>query len=163
MQHTSAARRVAIVWLPPCAFSNVRIPCEECNRHFRKQACFANHKHSTSNKKSIYERKRCCATCGVLMRSNNNECSKRYCDTCRLNREVWHLCYMRYLKDVFRLMQMRYYTYFMILRQLKLWGMCPTSSVSNSLMRVVRSWKATDIERCGKRMHSFWDEPVGIC
>jgi len=29
---------------PPCAFSAVRIPCTECNRHFRSQTCFANHK-----------------------------------------------------------------------------------------------------------------------
>jgi len=29
---------------PPCAFSAVRIPCAECNRHFRSQTCFANHR-----------------------------------------------------------------------------------------------------------------------
>ena len=32
---------------PSCAFSAVRIPCAECNRHFRTQTCFANHKQST--------------------------------------------------------------------------------------------------------------------
>ena len=85
---------------PTCAFSAVRIPCAECNRHFRSQARFAN-KHSTSNKKAICESKRCGATCGALKRSNKNECNKRYCDTCKQNREVRHLCYMRTLKDVF--------------------------------------------------------------
>jgi len=29
---------------PPCAFSHVRYPCAECNRHFRSRTCFANHK-----------------------------------------------------------------------------------------------------------------------
>ena len=29
---------------PPCAFSDLRIPCEECNRHLRIRACFANHR-----------------------------------------------------------------------------------------------------------------------
>jgi len=35
---------------PPCAFSDVRIPCDECNRHFRSRTCFANHKQSTAEK-----------------------------------------------------------------------------------------------------------------
>jgi len=27
----------------PCAFSDVRIPCVKCNRHFRSRTCSANH------------------------------------------------------------------------------------------------------------------------
>jgi len=71
---------------PTCAFSAVRIPCAECKRHFRSEACFAKHKQSTSNKKSICERKRCCATCRVLKRSNKHECNKQYCGKCKQNR-----------------------------------------------------------------------------
>ena len=59
---------------PPCAFTAVRIPCAECNRHFRSQTCFANHKQSTSNK-------RCCTACGVLKSREKHECSNRYCVT----------------------------------------------------------------------------------
>jgi hypothetical protein len=29
---------------PPCVYTSVRIPCAECNRHFRSQTCFANHR-----------------------------------------------------------------------------------------------------------------------
>jgi len=29
---------------PPCAFVGFRIPCGECNRHFRSQSCYDNHK-----------------------------------------------------------------------------------------------------------------------
>jgi hypothetical protein len=29
---------------PPCVYAGVRIPCADCNRHFRSQSCFANHK-----------------------------------------------------------------------------------------------------------------------
>jgi len=47
---------------PPCAFSDVRIPCEECNRHFRIRTCFANHKQSTAKKKSV------CDANGVVQR-----------------------------------------------------------------------------------------------
>jgi len=44
----------------PCAFTGVRLTCAEFNRHFRRQTCFANHKQSTSNNKSICERRRIC-------------------------------------------------------------------------------------------------------
>ena len=65
----------------PSAFSAIRITCAECNSHFRSQASFANHKQSTSNKKSICERRRCCATCGALETRGNHECNKRYCES----------------------------------------------------------------------------------
>ena len=55
----------------PCAFSAVRIPCVEFNRHFRSQACFA------SKKKSICERRRNCVTCGALVTRGNHECNVR--------------------------------------------------------------------------------------
>ena len=53
---------------PPCAFGGIRIPCEECNRHFRNRACFDNHKRrSTAKKRSVCECQRYCGTCGVLV------------------------------------------------------------------------------------------------
>jgi len=85
---------------PPCVISDVRIPCTECNRHFRNQACFAKQKQKTS-KKSICELKICCANCGSPKRKNKHECSKRYCDTYKQNREVGHLSYMGPLKYVY--------------------------------------------------------------
>ena len=62
--------------------------------------CFAKHKQSTSNKKSIWERKICCVTCGAIMRGVTHDCSKRYCETFKQDRVVGHLTYMRLLKDV---------------------------------------------------------------
>jgi len=35
----------------PCAFSEVRISCDECNRHFRCRKCFDNLKQSTAKRK----------------------------------------------------------------------------------------------------------------
>jgi len=32
---------------PPCAFSDVRYPCDDCNGHFRSRTCFAKHKQRT--------------------------------------------------------------------------------------------------------------------
>ena len=62
---------------PPCAFSGVRIPCNDCNRHFRSRTCFPNHKHNTAKKKSVCERKRCCATCGRMPDTNVTRYSVR--------------------------------------------------------------------------------------
>jgi hypothetical protein len=36
---------------PPCVQAGVRIPCTDCNRHFRSQACFANHKVKEETRK----------------------------------------------------------------------------------------------------------------
>jgi len=47
---------------PPCAFSDDRILCDGCNRHFRSRKCFAIHKQSMARRKSVCERKGCCAT-----------------------------------------------------------------------------------------------------
>jgi len=49
---------------PPCAFAEVRIPCDDCHRRFRNPTCFANHKQWSSTRKSVCERKWCCEKCG---------------------------------------------------------------------------------------------------
>ena len=61
---------------PPCTFSDVRIPCDECNRHFRSGTCFANQKQSTTKRKSVCKRKGYCATCGRLVTDARHECNK---------------------------------------------------------------------------------------
>jgi len=38
-----------------CAFSHVRYPWAQCNRHFSRRKCFANHKQSTAAKKYVNE------------------------------------------------------------------------------------------------------------
>ena len=45
---------------PPCVSTGVRIPCADCDRHFRSQICFANHKRRIGNKRPVCERKRNC-------------------------------------------------------------------------------------------------------
>ena len=85
---------------PPCAFSDVRIPCNECNRHFRSGTCFANFKQSMAKTISVCECKRCCATCGLLLKDDRHEFSNEFCANCKQNMDVGHLCYMKPLKDV---------------------------------------------------------------
>ena len=84
---------------PLCALSFVRFPCDDCNRRFRSRTCYDNQKQRTMNRKSVCERKRCCATCGLLVKHKMHQCNKRFCDNCKQNRVVDHLCYMIPLKD----------------------------------------------------------------
>jgi hypothetical protein len=84
---------------PPCVFSSVRIPCDEYNRHFRSRTCCAYHKQSTSKTRCVRERRRCCAMCGGLVTAASHECHKRFCENCKQNRDVNHMCYLRPLRD----------------------------------------------------------------
>jgi len=84
----------------PCAYAEVRIPCDDCHRYFRNPACFANHKQSTSTQKSVCERKWRCKTCGgQAATSVKHECYKRFCSNCLENKAIGHLCYMGPLQD----------------------------------------------------------------
>jgi len=82
--------------------------CAEYKRHFRSRTCFANHKQSTKQKRSVCERKRCCATCRWIVTHENHECNKRFCDNCKEKKEIGHLCYMRPLKDALPPQVIRY-------------------------------------------------------
>ena len=73
---------------PPCAFAEDRIPCDDCHRHIKNAACFANHNLRTMNRKSVCERKRCCEICGWLVTHEKHECYKRFCDSCKENKEI---------------------------------------------------------------------------
>ena len=64
---------------PPYVFSDVRIPCDGYNRHFRSRTFFANHKQSTAKRKSVCERKRYRATCRLLLTNARHECNKIFC------------------------------------------------------------------------------------
>jgi hypothetical protein len=83
----------------PCVSAGIRIPCDLCNRHFRSQEYFDNHKKKTQGKikKSACDLSKC--TCGSLMtQKKKHECNKRSCVTCNENKEIGYLCFMRPLK-----------------------------------------------------------------
>jgi hypothetical protein len=85
---------------PPCISTGIRMPCHLCNRHFKSQTCFDNHKRKTQGKrKGACELRKCCATCVAMITRNTHECHKRFCATCKENKEAGHLSYMRPLVD----------------------------------------------------------------
>jgi len=84
--------------VPPCSFSNVRIPCESCNKIFRSRVCFDKHKTNKLRGKTVCEQKKNCAACDRLLRNKKHECNKPYCANCKQNMEIGHLCYLATLK-----------------------------------------------------------------
>ena len=104
---------------------------------------------STSNRQSIFERKRYCRTCRALLRAVNHDSKTRYCNTCKQNRAIGHLCHMTSLKNVLPANANNVlYIYFTTLRPRKT-KRIPTrqkntslnSSACNRFVRDVRKWK----------------------
>jgi hypothetical protein len=79
--------------VPPCSYTDVRIPCELCNRQFRSRACFDKHKTNKIGKKTVCEMKRNCAVCNKFITEKRHECFKSFCTICQQNREIGHLFY----------------------------------------------------------------------
>lgn len=74
-----------------------RIECENCNRYFRGQHCFDNHKSITakgnSTCKSIYRCRECTTTVNRKM-DTKHKCGQIYCAVCKDFFEEGHRCYM---------------------------------------------------------------------
>ena len=76
--HTCDKTCTSCMVSPPCVVTGLRIPCAVCDRHFRSQTCFANHKRQIGNNRAVCERKRQCGTCGEPVVSDRpHECGKR--------------------------------------------------------------------------------------
>ena len=81
---------------PPCLSAGPTNQFDLCNRHFRSQTCFNNHKNKTqgkSRKKSAYQLRKCCGTCGALITYKKHECNKLFCVTCNENKGTGHLSF----------------------------------------------------------------------
>ena len=85
---------------PPCASVGARIPCGDCNRHFRSRSCYDNHKNpqQTGSGRTVCEQKKCCGKCGSLITMKRHECNKRWCGNCEENRE-WTFVFVRTLRN----------------------------------------------------------------
>ena len=85
--------------IPPCMYSDERVPCESRNRNFRSRSCYEKHKTNKVDGKTIFEKVRNCAVCNVCVTKKNHECFKPYCANCNKNMEINHLWYMQPLKN----------------------------------------------------------------
>jgi hypothetical protein len=154
--------------VPPCAFSEVRIPCESCNRTFRSRACFDKHKTNKLRGKT-YVRKRGIVRIESLLSRKKHECFKPYCLNCKQNSQIGHLCYMHPLQNVLpRSDNVLFVFYDFKTTQDTKVSESATVHVPNlvclqqfcSLCEPLVDIDE-DCERCGKRKHSFFEDPVG--
>ena len=84
----------------PCVSTGIRIPCVDCDRHFRSQEYFANHKKRNGNKKPVCEGKRTVEhAANSSCRAKNTNAANSFA-TCASRGEVGHLCYTQPLKTV---------------------------------------------------------------
>ena len=99
---------------PPCELTNVRKPCEVCNRCFRSDTCFKNHKQTVISGKTVCERKRCTTCKAIIM--PNHKCFHFYCSVCQKQRECGHKNYISVYRPKFHRVK-RCSMCFMTLRQ----------------------------------------------
>ena len=78
--------------VPPCMYSEERVPCASCNRNFRSRSCFEKHKTNQLGSKIVCEKVRNCTVWNACVTRNYHECFKKYCTNCNKNMEINHLC-----------------------------------------------------------------------
>jgi hypothetical protein len=120
--------------------------------------------------KRLCEPKRNCRLCeDSTTLGNVQECSKRYCETCKRNKETEYLCYIQPLKNVlpssdkvlyvfydFETMKNTRYTdtaTVHVLNLLFIQQICSRCESSEDVQQ--------DFGQSGKTKNSFWADPVG--
>jgi len=120
-------------------------------------------------KKSVCERKRCCATCGLLVTDARHECNKVFSANCKEKRDACHLCYMRPLKDALPDASDKVVYVFYDFESTQNIQYSDKATIHVPHLVCVQRFcsQCEDAEdcgecvRCGQRVHSFWDDPVG--
>ena len=103
------------------------------------------------------------------MTHGNHECNKHFCDNCKQNKEIGHLCYMRLLKDtlpttgdkvlyVFYDFKTTLNTRYTDAAKLHVPNLV---CVQQFCSRCEEEEDGVDCVRCLRRKHSFWQDPVG--
>ena len=154
---------------PTNTLSGARIPCVSCNRTFRSQACFDRHKINKLRRKTVCEQRKNCSNCGMPVTRKKHECYKPYCNNCMQNETIGHLYYMKTLaNDLPRSDNVLFVFYDFEATQETKFTESETEHVPNlvCVQQFCSLYEASvkideDCERCGKRKHSFFDNPVG--
>ena len=105
------------------------------------------------------------------MTHEKHECFKRFCDTCKENKQIGNICYMRPLKDAIPPAgdQVLYVFYDFETSQNTEYADEAKLHVPNLVCvqqfcsRCEDAEDACDCVQYGTRRLSFWQDPVGIC
>lgn len=88
--HMCNKKCYACLNVPSCIKTADKISCLNCNREFKGQICFDNHKNTNC---SIFKRCRICYKTYNVDRIHN--CGEHFCQTCKKLVESTHKCYMQ--------------------------------------------------------------------
>jgi len=151
-------------------FSEERVPCESCNTNFRSRSCFEKHKtNKLEGNKTVCEKVRNCPVCKACVTRKNHECFKPYCPVCNKNMKINQLCYMQPLRNELHSVDDVLFVFydFETTQDTKI---SETARVHVPILVCLQQFctvcemqddYSQDCARCGKREHSFFEDPVG--
>jgi hypothetical protein len=152
---------------PPCSKDETKY-CATCNRWFLIEECFQNHLILKVKGKLVCQWRQVCRNCSYFVTfDSKHECFKKFCTYCNKKQPSGHSCYVAVLKP--SKLSNKYFTFSLIRSAHKtlksvmgLLSMYRTSYVlSRCSKRVNVDDVNVDCEQCGKRVHTFWQDPVG--
>jgi hypothetical protein len=103
------------------------------------------------------------------MTDANHECNKRFCENCKQNRDVNHMCYLRPLRVALPDVGDKVLYVFYDFENTQNTRCSDKATLHIPNLVCVQQFCSTceneeedgDCKRCGKKNHSFWDDPVG--
>jgi len=122
-----------------------------------------------TNWKAVCEKVRNCPVCKACVTRKNHECFKPFCANCKKNMEINHLCYMQPLKNELPSADDVLFVFydFETTQDTKI---SETATVYVPILVCLQQFCTAcemqddyeqDCARCGKRQHSFFEDPVG--
>ena len=154
---------------PPCTKDQPKYCCT-CNRWFLSEKCLQNHLILKVKGKLVCQWRQVCRNCSYLVKSDSkHECFKKFC-TFFKKQPSGHLCYVAPLKPSY--LSNKYLYVFFDMECTQDLEKCDGSfkHVPNLICAQQMCSKCevvddvnVDCEQCGKRIHTFWQDPVGKC
>jgi len=156
-----------------CQFLHARFPMFEsrvsCAIEISGVGCDLTGIRPISYEEKLCEQKTNCVACGRLLTNKKHECNKPYCANCKHNMQFGHICYMATSKNELpRSDNVLFVSYDFETTQDTKVSDSATLHVPNLVCLQQLCTKCdmlTDINedcvRCGRRKHSFWNDPIG--
>ena len=152
----------------PCTKDQAKY-CSICNRRLHIDKCFQNHLTLKVKGKLVCQWRQVCGTCSYLVTGDSkHEYVKKFCNICNKKLPYGHFCYVTPVRPR-KLSEMFLYLFFdtectqelekrdgsfeFVSNLICAQEMCSKCEPVDDL--------SVDCERCGKRIHTFWQDPVG--
>jgi len=124
---------------------------------------------SKNIRQTVCEKVRNCTACNVCVTMKNHYCFKPFCENCNKNMEINHLCYMQPLKNevpsadnaLFVFYDLETSQYTKIIETAKLYVPILVCLQQFCTACEMKDDYGQGCVRCGKRQHSFFEDPVG--